>query len=224
MADIPNRDELERKIARQLGKLQRGWLGRLLELLGDPPTLVGIPETFWDEIGQELERVLAPFLESIFLDQALELMSGQPVGVDWALINRAAIEWARTYTFELVRGVTAVTQQALQRAVAAYFERGQTIGDLERALSSLFSPVRAEMIAITEITRAASQGELALADELNKMGITMITTWSTNRDELVCPLCAPLNGKARGDGWNDPPPRHPRCRCWLNHKLPKVKR
>jgi intein/homing endonuclease len=36
-----------------------------------------------------------------------------------------------------------------------------------------------------------------------------------------CPICGPLHGKPLGDGWThaDGPPRHPNCRCWVNHEL-----
>ena len=224
MADLPNRDELERQLARKLGGLQRAQLGRLLEALGDPPKIDNVPSSFWDEVGRELAGIIAPFLEDIYLQQAKRLMEKNPVGVDWALVNEKAIEWASRYTFDLVRNINTVSRRAIQKAVSAYFERGQTIGDLEKALSGLFGPVRAEMIAVTEITRAASQGEMSFVDDLKAMGIEMIVKWATNRDELVCPICAPRNGKKQGDGWDAPPPAHPRCRCWLNSELPKVNR
>lgn len=224
MPDIPNRDELEKKLARKLSGLQRTQMMRLLEYLGDPPRLENVPPGFWDEAGKEFASVVSPFLENIFLEQAKEMMMSQPVGVDWALVNQRAVDWAHQYTFDLVRGINDTSRRTLQSTVSAYFERGQTIGELEQAIGNLYSPVRSEMIAITEVTRASVQGELAIAKELSAAGIEMIAIWQTNNDELVCPLCSPLNGKAKGDGWIEPPPAHPRCRCFLNHELPKVKK
>jgi hypothetical protein len=84
----------------------------------------------------------------------------------------------------------------------------------------LASPIRAEMIAVTEVTRAASQGEQAIARELARAGIVMTPIWNTNQDDIVCPLCGPKNGKEIEDGQF--PPRHPRCRCWVSYELPKV--
>ena len=224
MADIPNRDSLEARLARILARLQRAQMARLLELLGDPPNMANVPQSFWDETGKELQQALGPFLEQVYLDQAGLLMASIPIGVDWALINTAAVNWARAYTFDLVSGITATTRQALQTSVSAYFERGQTIGELERSISGLYGPVRSEMIAVTEVTRASSQGELQIAEDLRKEGVEMIAIWETSADEKVCPICAPRNGKKEGDGWRDPPPAHPRCRCWINHELPKVRR
>jgi ribosomal protein S2 len=88
---------------------------------------------------------------------------------------------------------------------------------LKDSLSSLFGPVRAEIIAITEVTRAAVEGERAMVAEVAKQGIQMVAVWNTNNDEIVCPICAPLNQKKQGEAWTFPPPAHPRCRCWLNH-------
>jgi len=220
MSDVSNRDELERRLARKIGKVQRAQMGKLLELLGDPPDLNNVTPDFWTLAGKELAAVLLPILEDIFLEQARVLLTAQPIGVDWALINRAAVDWARAYGFNLVTGVNATSQAGLQSAVSAYFEQGLTIGDLEKKLGNLFGPVRAEMIAVTEVTRASVEGERAIAGEIAKQGIDMIPIWQTNRDDLVCPICGPRHKKPIADGIF--PPAHPRCRCWVNHELPEV--
>jgi hypothetical protein len=103
-----------------------------------------------------------------------------------------------------------------------------TIGDLESRLSSAYGPVRAEMISVTEITRAAEQGEngaigLLLGDN---PGIEREDIWQTSQDDRVCLVCGPLNDRKAGgyDGnqpyWTHPDsgarvqiPAHPRCRC-----------
>ena len=220
--DVPRREKWERDLARVLGKLNRSHMARLLEYLGDPPRIENVPPGFWDEAGEDLRKALGPILEEVYVEQAAELIQGLPVGVDWALINEAAVEWARRYSFELVTGINSTSRRALQKAVSSYFEMGLTRADLEGRLVNIFGPVRAEMIAVTEVTRAASQGEMAIAQDLRGQGISMVAIWQTNNDELVCPICGPRHGKKRGDGWDDPPPAHPRCRCWINHELPKV--
>jgi len=222
MADIPNRGELERRMARLLARFLSAHGGHLLEKMGDPPRLENLPLDFWSREGRTLAKILNPFLEDIFLEQARILMMSQPVGADWALVNEGAIRWSSTYTFELIKGMNETTQRVVSRALSNYYQQGQTIGELQRALAGTFGPVRAEMIAVTEVTRASVQGEMAIAGELRKQGIEMIPFWETNADELVCPICLPRNGKRQGDGWSEPPPAHPRCRCWLNHKLPKL--
>jgi hypothetical protein len=220
MPDVINRDELESKLARIVGKEMRSQLTRLMEYLGDPPKLENVPETFWQDGGKQLRGVVQPFFEQVFLDQAEGLMKEVGIGVDWALINSAAIEWARSYTFDLVTGINKTSQELLRKSVADYFESQMTIGDLEQRLTGTFGPVRAEMIAVTEVTRSSVEGELALVSEIEKdNNVKMIAVWNTNNDEQVCPICGPLHGKRQGDGWHVPPPAHPRCRCWLNYEF-----
>lgn len=233
--DVNNRDEYESELAKKLAKLLSTQMGRLLELMGDPPDINNVPSSFWDEAGVEFTEIIRPFLERLFLDQAGMMMESQPIGIEWTLINERAAEWASTYSFDLVRGITGTSRQRLQDAVSRYFRDGQTIGELEESLSSSFGPVRAEMIAVTEVTRAAARGEDALVNELAAQGIQMVTTWSTNADELVCPRCGPLNGKVAAGRSNGEPywihptngaevriPAHVRCRCWENNELPEV--
>lgn len=221
MADVPNREEMERELARVLGKLLRAQMGRLLELMGDPPRVENVPQSFWDETGVDFSDTLRPFLERLYLAQAGRMMEQTTIGVDWSLVNRRAATWARQYTFDLVSGINDTSRATLQKVVTEYFEDGLTIGQLEELILPSFGPVRAEMISITEVTRASVQGEVALVDELRAQGIEMTEVWQTNADELVCEICEPNNGKRKGDGWNEEPPAHPRCRCWINLELPK---
>ena len=234
MSDIQNREQVEKKIARALSKDQQVQLNRLIKQLGNPPNLNNIPQTMWDDIEKNTAVVLSPFLEEVFLNQAKEIMGAIPIGIDWTLINQGAVDWASRYSFDLVSHLNQTSRNGLSQAIQAYFRDAGTIGNLEsriaayeqftRRAGNLFGPVRAETIAITEVTRAAAQGEIAIAEDIKKQGIEMIATWNTNQDESTCPLCSPLNNKKQGDGWTEPPPLHPRCKCWLNHELPKVRR
>ena len=220
MPDISDRDEKEKAYARLMAKLLKAYGGRLLEKLGDPPDLANLPADFWDEEAKTLVKALSPFGEKVYLDAAKELMKQAAIEADWDVINENAVNWSKDYTFDLVRGINETTLTATQRAIGDYFEQGMTIGDLEEQLSPMFGPVRAEMIAVTEVTRAASQGEQAVAKEVAKAGIDMTPIWQTNNDELVCELCGPKHDKTITDGMF--PPEHPRCRCWVNYELPKV--
>ena len=154
-----------------------------------------------------------------------------PVGVDWALVNEAAVNWGTRYTYDLVTGINETSRRVLQTSIPQYFEEAMTQGELRSRLTGTFGPVRAEMIARTEVTRAAVEGQRATVREadklLSKYGIKpMVEVWQTRNDEIVCPICGPRHGKEEGDGWtkDDGPPAHPRCRCWTNHKLPKKKK
>lgn len=236
MADVNDRDGKEEELARKLARLFRKELGQVMDLMGDPPELGNIPPEFWEQQGIDFSQEIRPFIEQIFLEQAGVVLEEVPIGVDWTLINERAAAWASGYTFDLVRDLNDTSRQRLQDAVSRYYRDGLTIGELEQQLTGSFGPVRAEMIAVTEVTRAAARGEDSLVNLLRQEGIEMVTTWNTNVDELVCPKCGPLNGKeaAGRDGSGEPYwihpssgvevriPAHPRCRCWENNALPEA--
>jgi hypothetical protein len=217
MPDVIGRDELERRLARVVSAEQRKQLNALLELLGDPPDPARVPPDFWANGGASLRSAVEPVLRDVYLGQAQALLAEISIGVDWALVNQAAVTWARQYTFDLVKGITETNQQLLQTALGDYFRNPVTIAELESKLVGAFGPVRAEMISVTEITRAAAEGEQAVIDRLigDNPGIEAIDVWQTNRDDRVCIICGPRHNKPRGPIWQDNPPAHPRCRCWL---------
>ncbi|MHC4725512.1 MAG: hypothetical protein ACYS9V_14965, partial [Planctomycetota bacterium] len=70
-----------------------------------------------------------------------------------------------------------------------------------------------------------AQGELAVARQLKNEGIDMRKVWQTNKDDLVCTICNPLQGVEEST-WRsvapDGPPAHVRCRCFLSLLLPEV--
>jgi len=215
MSDIPNRPELERDLAEAIAKALGVQFDEVMQLLGDPPKLENIPAEWWESTGRELSNSMQQQMQDIYIAQAELLMKELPVGVvDWGLINTRAIEWVNKYTFELVRGITDVTRRGIQTALTAYYENGtMTISQLADSLTNLFGPVRAEMIAVTEVTRASVQGELALVNmiEMENPHIKLIATWQTANDDRVCEICAPRDGTRYNEGWYDYPPAHPRC-------------
>lgn len=222
MPDIPNRSSLEADLARRFSKLSSTHRKQLLDLLGDPPNIGNVPQSFWEGVVSELNGSLVPFLAEVYMDSAERLVSDLPIGVDWGLVNQHAVVWAREYSYGLVRGITTTTQRAVQDAMSSFFAQGQTRADLEATLTRIFGPVRASAIAVTEVTRAATQGERSIAQEIADMGIDMTPIFQTSQDELVCPICGPMQGKVI-ESEEDYPPLHPNCRCWTNHELPKVK-
>ena len=220
MPELPGRDGFEAQLAKVMARLLSAYGGRLLELLGDPPNINNLTPEFWQNESEVMISALRPLLEKMYLEAAKEVMIASPSAVDWALVNQAAVDWAAGYAFDLIKGINNTTMQALQRVLASYFEKPTTMGQLTaRILELIGSPIRAEMIAVTEVTRATSEGEQAIARELARQGIIMTPFWNTNRDELVCPICEPRNNQEITDGMF--PPAHPRCRCWVNYELPK---
>ena len=236
MAEPLNEDDWHRQIARRLARLFNVQMGRALELAEEFEDLAGFSSEALEEIRAISERELTPALmrelEQIFEEQAAQMLGELPVGVEFGLINERAADWAADYTFDLVSGINQTTMQTLRKKIQRFFEMEEmTIGDLRDSLQSTFGPVRADMIAQTETTRAAVEGALAVRAEIEKQGLKMRGTWQTSNDERVCPICGPLHGTKEEDngGYRHPdgtiyqkPPAHVRCRCWVNHELERT--
>lgn len=224
MADIPDRDEWEAFYAKDIAKKFRGIMELISKYLGDPPDINNVPEEVWEEVGTELRPFFMTNGEKIAVETAQRMMTETAIEVEWDLVNEAAVNWSRQHSFDLVKEIVDFRRGKLQEAVSSYFEDGLTIGELRERIGVYYSPVRAESIAITEVTRANSEGSQIVVGELRKQGIEMVPFWQTNNDAIVkeCPICWPRHNKPIEDGVF--PPGHPRCRCWPTYELPKVKR
>ena len=199
MTDVVNRSALEAELARRFAKLSAAHRKKLFKLLGNPPNYGNVPLSFWEKVISQMNGSFVPFLADIYMQQAEFLLPNLPIGVDWGLINNRAILWAQQHVGELIRDVTDTTQKIVRDAVSNFFKQSLTRADLEKMIGRAFGPVRAEMIAVTEVTRAASEAEVALGEDMADEGIFMDAIWHTRNDEIVCPICAPLNGeKAAG--------------------------
>lgn len=158
---------------------------------------------------------------------------------DFTLTNTRAAAIAQAYAYDLISkrtgGIAATTRDTLQRTISAFVETpGMTLGDVTRNLVSSFGEQRAQMIAITEVTRAYSEAAQAAAADLKEKypDVRVTKTWFTAQVEaLVCEeYCAPLEGvEINEDETFEPgtnvfgepllgPPAHPNCNCWLGHR------
>jgi hypothetical protein len=220
VAEIINRDEFEAKLARLLGRQFGAEIRRLMEALGDPPRIENIPAGFWDDTSAELRGAVVPTLREIYIAQGEAMAAGFSIQPDWALVNTGAVEWASHYGFDLVRGINETTRDGISRAVQAYYRDGLNLGQLEDMLGVYYGPKRAERIAVTEVTRAAVQGERGVADQIMRENpsIEMIPFYVTNADDIVCPICGELDKKQITEE-ADYPPKHPACRCWVRSDM-----
>lgn len=222
--DIVDRNELERKLARVLSKGLRAEMSKLLDLLGDPPDLSRVPYEYWQSGWKDIRKAVEPVLVYTFISQANSMMGFVGIGADWSHFNTVAAEWARTYTYDLVTGMQGTTRRALEdllrNNIPGYFEEGLTSKELAARLEQHFGAIRSEMIAVTETTRAAVEGERAYVEELvRETGRAMIPVWLTSNDDRVCPICAPRNEQPITGGKF--PPAHPRCRCGVAWEWPE---
>jgi len=173
----------------------------------------------YEGLADELRAAVQPELSSLMVDNALRLSVEVGIGFDPAIINTEALRWAREYSYDLVRGLTDTTRRQLQEAVTSFVQTpGMTIGDIESLIGPAFGPVRAEMIAVTETTRAYSMATNEMAEllraETPELAVTKV--WNTMMDEYVCQICGPIEG-APEEVWAQDfpsgPPAHVNCRC-----------
>ncbi len=142
-----------------------------------------IPEGgFRDALAQMLQETA-----SLGVQATVSKLHGVGIGFNWQLANLRAAEWANTYSYELVHGINETSRRVIGDALAAWVESGEGLEALIAQLESTFGPVRAEMIAVTEATRAYSEGSFAGYEQA---------------------------GLRRRPPEADRPPAHPRCRCW----------
>lgn len=198
---------------------------------GDVAKKIVAGETItWDNLDADLKAALEPVLREIMAEGIARGEAQIGVSLGDGVAATAASEWARSYTLDLVKGLNATTQTLTQNTISEYLRRDDmTLGDVVEALTSAFGPVRAEAIAITEATRAASEGINSYRDEVGKVGIKTVRVWNTMNDDLVSPICKPLNGKREDEDvvdangqtfrWGLRYPRgapgHPRCRSFI---------
>jgi len=148
------------------------------------------------------------------------------IGMDYTLVNSKAAEWARKYAGDLIKDIDRTTQDVLRNAISAFVETpGFTIRDVMDMLP--FSEERSMSVAVTEITNAYATANQIAGKEMQKEfpDVRVIKIWYTNNDDLVCEICAPLDGQEReidegfgveeGEEGLDGPAAHVNCRCWL---------
>ena len=233
--ELANRLRLERSLAARVARALGVQEEQLFELLGDPPDLANVPPEFWREANRDMRRAVGGLLQRAYQERALDLMDAQPIAIDQAVLNGMAADWQRLYAAEFATSINRTTRNAVAQQIAAFYDEGLTMGELRdriaRSPAHVFDRTRAGMIASTEVTRAAVEGELAMADYLRSQGVPLRAVWVTMRDELVCPVCGPLDGVAAIPntrppqfehpemGRLPPPPAHPRCRCLVRHEI-----
>ena len=153
-------------------------------------------------------------------------LEGVNIGFDPTLTNAEASRWAKQYTTGLIRDIDETTEKAVRRVVADFIDTpAMTIGDLTSQLP--FKGYRAKMIAVTETTKSYAEGQLETGRRLAKEwpGVRVVKKWHTNRDDIVCEICGPMDGQEVGIDEQfttglgdkvDAPPVHPNCRCWIS--------
>jgi len=113
--------------------------------------------------------------------------------------------------------MNATTIKNLQRVAAKLgLDPSLSAAQITSALYPTFSPYRATLTAVTEVTRAKAAATNGAYDLLTEYGRDVVRRWGTRVDERVCPVCGPLDNKKEPTyrkQFSDGPPAHPNCRC-----------
>jgi len=83
VSEVINRDELERLLARAIGKEQRAQLEQIIAYLGNPPLLENVPAEFWQQCEAGLFAAVEPVITEIYLNQAEVFMAEIGIGISW---------------------------------------------------------------------------------------------------------------------------------------------
>ena len=130
----------------------------------------------------------------IGMGDGLEPLIAMGLGFDTALMNEAAVAFARDYISSaydvgLTEAITTHTQAVIQRETSKWLASGDKLDELMTALEPTFGRKRAQTIAVTEVTNAIAGGNLAAWKEANRqLGTEIVSgsSWRTANDENVC--------------------------------------
>jgi len=165
-------------------------------------------------LRDELSRALQDGAD-LGVNVAVSQLEGIGYGFDWTMANVQARDWALRHTDEVLQQLANVSARGAGQAVGRWIDNGEPLEALIRDLSPVFGRARAERIAVTETTRAFAEGN---REAYQASGVVEKWEWQTGNDELVCPVCQPLNKERRRIGepfshGGTEPPAHINCRC-----------
>ena len=195
-------------------------------------TLSPLQYAFWSEEFNKAWGSFAPLILRILLagaqGGALELPAGASFLINWDAFNKDAVEYLNKWGLSFLSDVNQYTQERTISIIDRWIQTGEHMSVLEAKLAPLFGAERARRIAVTEVTRMYAEGNLIA---WKSTGYVTEKIWRTARDERVCPICGPLEGKsvAIDAGWSADnagnivadyggllnPPAHVNCRCYL---------
>jgi SPP1 gp7 family putative phage head morphogenesis protein len=214
-ADLALRTLLGRVFQKQERKI-RTWLALQFPAR---KAAINIPDEFleWDEADEaKLLRLLREAMQA-----GIALFGADTnIGFDSSLTNIEAAQAASRYGYRLIKDLNATGLEALRTAITQFVETpGMTLGDVAAMLP--YSAERAQLIAVTETTRAYAQGQQMAGEQMRKdfPDVRVVQRWYTNNDDRVCEICGPLDGTEADLGETfegiEAPPAHPNCRCWI---------
>jgi SPP1 gp7 family putative phage head morphogenesis protein len=178
----------------------------------------GAPDAqFWQDEPAHLVRDALPFYDDTAAAAAHAGIEQLPVGVDWGLVNQSVLSLAQTEAKRFADAAVDTSRAQTSQVIADWISTGGTMPDLIDRVSRVWEGPRADVAAVTEVTRLYATGNATAWEASN---VVTAMEWRTAQDDLVCPICGPLSDTEIPFG-GELPPAHPNCRCWI---VPVVKR
>jgi len=244
MAELANRIDLENEFARKLARLNARHRKQLLAYLGNPPNTANVPDSFWQQVKQDVSAEIAALLLLVIGASSRQHGAFQSDAIAQRLSGGMAAESAES--------IVSTGRGRLQTASTRWSQTQQEGGivtpqDVADTATSIFGPSRVEQISISEVSRGQEAGaaagiEASLGGDGDALGgitgdgklppgAVIVRVWSHSQvrpafhagaNYQPCPICTPLLDQPE-EVWKARypagPPGHPRCDCYLRYRL-----
>lgn len=217
--DVPNRSEKE-----------SGFAAALMTIFRDMRSMITADSAGADyqRFQERLQATLEDEIAAIYLLMMMRLTQWaesspyvpEPISGGYSV---PAANYAANRAAELSGEIAARLEVEVNRIRRQFAEINVIAEQLQTHLDSVLAEHRAQRIAVTEISRAASFAEAEAVQRIERRApVRVQQVWFTQDDELVCPVCGPLHMKGEV-AWSyrfpDGPPAHPNCRCYKEQSL-----
>jgi len=197
MAELKNRNALDKRFAREFAKLTAKQKRELKRLMGDPPDINNVPAEFWVEAQQQTQDELAALMLLVFIAAS-----------DQHGMNKTAgQEQGRLFASRQARKVSTDFVTHTRERLAAG-------GDV----NTILNPARVATVAETEVTAAQAEGTTSAVRSGDVPNLSLGSPFFfTQCDPRVCKVCWPFHGLP-DQVWRGriSIPAHPHCRCFLS--------
>lgn len=236
MPDLRDRTRREKALALILTMLLIEEQKRLFAAIGASATIGSLPGNYFDLLGSRMASAIYPHLADTYVSSAVDLLPTRPTDAALQTIRRDATRWA-TQQARLIASqqaqsvrdrVVKALADVMAKRQAGSLETAQEVATaVDQATARIFTPAKAESVAVTEVTGANSAGEDGINRRIeDTYGVRVLATWWTESDNAVCEICGPLHGKPES-AWQNQfpggPPAHPRCRCFRTYEYQPVR-
>jgi SPP1 gp7 family putative phage head morphogenesis protein len=214
--DWEAREKRERQAKKVFGDAYEAQAGRVTDALeqAEPGALEGALTTIMAAEAAALTQAVLPFFDAVTRQAAVEGLGQLAIGVEWDIVNEAALKLASERAARFALESTGTSQQLAAGIIKDWIKTGGTLPDLIRRVRHVWSGPRADVAAVTEVTNLFAEGNLAA---WRASRVVKGYRFHTARDSKVCPICAPLDGQTFAlDDSGHRPALHARCRCAIS--------